>query len=49
MTTEIPEDQVVFHLKMSTTELADWLDHCRENNLDPHTRAREVLMLEAYK
>lgn len=49
MTTESEEETVVFHLKMTTTELADWLAHCRENNLDPRRRAREVLMLEAYK
>lgn len=40
---------VVFHLKLTAEDLADWLDYCREHGYDPHVRVREVLMLEVYR
>lgn len=49
MTTEPEEETVVFHLKMTTSDLADWLVYCREHGFDPHRRAREVLMDEVYR
>jgi hypothetical protein len=34
----------VFHVPMSTVDLADWLEYCNEKGVDPRAHAHDVLM-----